>query len=101
MEERVRLSLGRRGHMVSFQQTCNLKPWSIACGKLRPVCDCGRTRLAPTRNEFSPNNCYPNSLLPTLTERERQIVSLVSDGLSNGEVGQLIDLTPGTIRVRL
>jgi two-component system nitrate/nitrite response regulator NarL len=36
-----------------------------------------------------------------LTERERQIVELVSEGLSSKEVGRRLDLAEGTIRVHL
>ena len=36
-----------------------------------------------------------------LTERERQIIELVSDGLSNKEVGRRLDLSAGTIAVHL
>jgi two-component system, NarL family, nitrate/nitrite response regulator NarL len=39
--------------------------------------------------------------LATLTERERQIATLVSAGLSNKEVGQQLNLTAGTIKVHL
>jgi DNA-binding NarL/FixJ family response regulator len=39
--------------------------------------------------------------LASLTERERQIVSLVSEGLSNKEVGSRLDLCDGTIKVHL
>jgi two-component system, NarL family, nitrate/nitrite response regulator NarL len=36
-----------------------------------------------------------------LTERQRQIVKLVSEGLSNKEVGRRLNLSEGTIRVHL
>jgi len=49
---------------------------------LRLRADAFQSEQPLTGNEFSTNNCYPNSLLATLTERERQIVSLVSDGSS-------------------
>ena len=37
----------------------------------------------------------------TLTERERQIMRLVSEGLSNKEIGRRLGLTDGTIKVHL
>ena len=36
-----------------------------------------------------------------LTQRERQIVRLVSEGLSNKEIGRRLDITDGTIKVHL
>ena len=41
-----------------------------------------------------------NALAP-LTKRERQIVNLVFEGLSNKQVGRRLDLTSGTIKVHL
>jgi two-component system nitrate/nitrite response regulator NarL len=37
----------------------------------------------------------------TLTDRERQIMRLVSEGLSNKEIGRRLSLTDGTIKVHL
>jgi two-component system nitrate/nitrite response regulator NarL len=39
--------------------------------------------------------------LMTLTERERQIMRLVSEGLSNKEIGRRLNITDGTIKVHL
>jgi two-component system nitrate/nitrite response regulator NarL len=36
-----------------------------------------------------------------LTQRERQIVHLVCKGLSNKEIGRLLNITDGTIKVHL
>ena len=36
-----------------------------------------------------------------LTQRERQIVRLVSEGLSNKEIGRRLSVTDGTIKVHL
>ncbi|WP_441517867.1 helix-turn-helix domain-containing protein [Bradyrhizobium sp. 2TAF24] len=36
-----------------------------------------------------------------LTERERQIMGLVSEGLSNKEIGRRLNVTDGTIKVHL
>jgi two-component system, NarL family, nitrate/nitrite response regulator NarL len=46
-------------------------------------------------------NHTAETTLATLTERERQIVNLVSRGLPNKEVGQRLNLTAGTIKVHL
>ena len=42
-----------------------------------------------------------DNTLAMLTERERQIVKLVSSGLSNKEVGRQLNLRAGTIKVHL
>jgi two-component system nitrate/nitrite response regulator NarL len=39
--------------------------------------------------------------LMTLTERERQIIRLVSEGLSNKEIGRRLNISDGTIKVHL
>jgi|SRR5438552_2544644 len=39
--------------------------------------------------------------LPALTNRERQIMGLVSEGLSNKEIGRRLNITDGTIKVHL
>ncbi len=41
------------------------------------------------------------NMLSMLTERERQIMQLVSEGLSNKEVGHWLDISDGTIKVHL
>ena len=40
-------------------------------------------------------------MLSLLTERERQIMQLVSEGLSNKEIGLWLDISDGTIKVHL
>jgi two-component system, NarL family, nitrate/nitrite response regulator NarL len=40
-------------------------------------------------------------VLTVLTERERQIMSLVSEGLSNKEIGRRLNIADGTIKVHL
>ena len=41
------------------------------------------------------------NVLAVLTERERQIMRLVSEGLSNKEIGRRLNITDGTIKVHL
>jgi len=41
------------------------------------------------------------SMLALLTEREREITHMVSEGLSNREVGQRLNISEGTIKVHL
>jgi two-component system nitrate/nitrite response regulator NarL len=40
-------------------------------------------------------------VLVALTERERQIMRLVSEGLSNKEIGRRLNIADGTIKVHL
>ena len=42
-----------------------------------------------------------DNVLKTLTDRERQIMRLVSEGLSNKEIGRRLNITDGTIKVHL
>jgi two-component system nitrate/nitrite response regulator NarL len=41
------------------------------------------------------------NVLAVLTDRERQIMRLVSEGLSNKEIGRRLNLADGTIKVHL
>jgi two-component system nitrate/nitrite response regulator NarL len=41
------------------------------------------------------------NLLTSLTQRERQIARLVSQGLSNKGIGRLLNISDGTIKVHL
>ncbi len=40
-------------------------------------------------------------MLTVLTDRERQIMRLVSEGLSNKEIGRRLNIVDGTIKVHL
>lgn len=43
----------------------------------------------------------PENALTVLTDRERQIMRLVSEGLSNKEIGRRLNIADGTIKVHL
>ena len=47
------------------------------------------------------NFAIQENVLTALTDRERQIVALVSEGLSNKEIGRRLKLADGTIKVHL
>jgi two-component system nitrate/nitrite response regulator NarL len=55
----------------------------------------------PRGQEYSTGNVAPENVLTVLTERERQIMHLVSEGLSNKEVGRQLNISDGTIKVHL
>jgi two-component system nitrate/nitrite response regulator NarL len=62
----------------------------------------GQRVLPPTHpNGGSQRNVDGQNLLSTLTNRERQIAQLVSEGLSNKEVGRRLHISDGTIKVHL
>jgi two-component system nitrate/nitrite response regulator NarL len=65
-------------------------------------------RLLPLAHSDSPRlqdvpvgNASTEDVLTVLTERERQIMRLVSEGLSNKEVGRQLNVSDGTIKVHL
>jgi DNA-binding NarL/FixJ family response regulator len=49
----------------------------------------------------APDHGSPDSLLSTLTAREREILVAVADGLSNTEIGQRFHLTESTIKTHV
>jgi DNA-binding NarL/FixJ family response regulator len=53
-------------------------------------CEQERTNIAISEN-----------VLTVLTDRERQIMALVSEGLSNKEIGRRLNIADGTIKVHL
>jgi two-component system nitrate/nitrite response regulator NarL len=77
----------------------------ILLQSLRQVAD--GQRLLPL---LSPDQALPRgqnniaiteNVLAVLTDRERQIMRLVSEGLSNKEIGRRLNITDGTIKVHL
>jgi two-component system nitrate/nitrite response regulator NarL len=46
-------------------------------------------------------SAFAENALTTLTDRERQIMRLVSEGLSNKEIGRRLNIADGTIKVHL
>jgi two-component system, NarL family, nitrate/nitrite response regulator NarL len=47
------------------------------------------------------NSAIAENVLSVLTDRERQIMRLVSEGLSNKEIGRRLNIADGTIKVHL
>ena len=49
----------------------------------------------------SARNSDAQNMLSMLTDRERQIMQLVSEGLSNKEIGHGLEISHGTVKVHL
>jgi two-component system, NarL family, nitrate/nitrite response regulator NarL len=65
----------------------------------------GGRRLLPLRTAdqaaFREQSAITENALAVLTDRERQIMRLVSEGLSNKEIGRRLKISNGTIKVHL
>ena len=68
----------------------------VACGHRLPLLSSDQA----TRREQKGVTITEN-VLAVLTDRERQIMSLVSEGLSNKEIGRRLNIADGTIKVHL
>jgi two-component system nitrate/nitrite response regulator NarL len=62
-------------------------------------------RSLPTPNTLHDGQHFPPAILESrstaLTERERQIMHLVCEGLSNKDIGRQVNLSDGTVKVHL
>jgi two-component system nitrate/nitrite response regulator NarL len=72
---------------------------------LRQVADGQRLLPLPASDQVVPreqtNTAIAENVLTVLTERERQIMRLVSEGLSNKEIGRRLNIADGTTKVHL
>ena len=77
----------------------------ILVQSLRQVADGQRLLPLPPSDRTAPRErgtiAITENVLTVLTDRERQIMSLVSEGLSNKEVGRRLNIADGTIKVHL
>jgi len=77
----------------------------ILLQSLRQVADGKRLLPLPSADQaVSPeqdNIPIAGNVLTVLTDRERQIMALVSEGLSNKEIGRRLNIADGTIKVHL
>ena len=75
----------------------------ILLQSLRQIADGQRLLpLPPSDQAPSPGQSVATgNALTMLTDRERQIMRLVSEGLSNKEIGRRLNITDGTIKVHL
>ena len=76
----------------------------ILVQSLRQVADGQRLLPLPSAQAVyreQGNIAVTDNALTVLTDRERQIMRLVSEGLSNKEIGRRLNITDGTIKVHL
>src|SRR5713101_1414866 len=77
----------------------------ILVQSLRQVADGQRLLPLPPSEQTGPreqrNVANTENVLSVLTDRERQIMRLVSEGLSNKEIGRRLNIVDGTIKVHL
>jgi DNA-binding NarL/FixJ family response regulator len=68
---------------------------------LRLIAQGQRLLPLPSSVGYREQSAITENALTTLTDRERQIMRLVSEGLSNKEIGRRLNITDGTIKVHL
>ena len=77
----------------------------ILVQSLRQVADGQRLLPLPSSDQSVPREqrsiVIAENVLTVLTDRERQIMALVSEGLSNKEIGRRLNIADGTIKVHL
>jgi DNA-binding NarL/FixJ family response regulator len=80
-------------------------PLKLLVESLRQVADGQRLLPLPSSDRVVPVErekiTIAENVLAVLTDRERQIMSLVSEGLSNKEIGRRLNIADGTIKVHL
>ncbi|MEK9281890.1 MULTISPECIES: response regulator transcription factor [unclassified Bradyrhizobium] len=85
------------GHSILLKETA---PEALL-QTLRRIAE-GRAPLPlPLSERPAPHDLASENALKTLTDRERQIMRLVSEGLSNKAIGRRLNIADGTIKVHL
>jgi two-component system nitrate/nitrite response regulator NarL len=97
VEERDLQTLAGAGACAVLRQDVDLE---ILVQVLRQVAGGQRLRSSD-RVASEEQGTIAEKAAPALTDRERQIMRLVSEGLSNKEIGRRLNLTDGTIKVHL
>jgi two-component system nitrate/nitrite response regulator NarL len=93
------MSAGSNGYSIVSK---DMMPEALV-QSLRQVAE-GQTLLPPLPHEqlaAREQSAITSNALMTLTDREHQIMRLVSEGLSNKEIGRRLNITGGTIKVHL
>jgi len=96
VEERDLQALANAGAYAVLPQNVGLE---ILVQVLRQVA--GGQRQRSSEHLPSAEQGDPEKPAPSLTDRERQIMRLVAEGLSNKEIGRRLNLTGGTIKVHI
>jgi two-component system nitrate/nitrite response regulator NarL len=96
VEERDLRTLAGAGAYAVVPQDVDLE---ILVQILRQVA--GGRRMRPSDRAAFEEQSFVERSASALTDRERQIMRLVSEGLSNKEIGRRLNLTDGTIKVHL
>lgn len=91
---RAALEAGARGVLVKSRPIETL----IEC--LRVVAR-GHLWFESSPLEVAPAPARTRRRVPRLTPRERQVVTLVSQGLKNTEIARALSISPGTVKVHL
>jgi RNA polymerase sigma factor (sigma-70 family) len=74
----------------------------ILVKSLQRVADGQRLLPLPSSDQVSrEQSAVTENVLTVLTDREHQIMRLVSEGLSNKEIGRRLNISDGTIKVHL
>jgi two-component system nitrate/nitrite response regulator NarL len=97
VEERDLQTLASAGAYAVLPQDVDL---DILVQVLRQVAG-GQRQRSSDRGASEEQSTIAEKTAPALTDRERQIMRLVSEGLSNKEIGRRLNLTDGTIKVHL
>ena len=86
--------------LVSIEEVCRGTFWVDAA-----VAELIRSRFMPQGRSPQPssatNATLSEDVLRTLTEREKEVLSLIAEGKKNSEIAELFCISPGTVRVHV